>query len=297
VKKSLKILLICILFIGLAAGSTALFYYLHPKKAVHLILPDLNNINYLSADIRDDTAFTKLKVVVQNKSPYRLVIDTVHFQIKLSGITVVEETVAVRLDLLKSQSDTIALHAHLPVKKIREIIGKLQGTDSTQINVNAYIIYNTVWGKTKLNVDKEIIIAVPIPPQVKVISIEKKKYAVSDKTLTAMARIEIINKGKVLDIELSDIRYHLIIKDILHSEGTINHKISIPPRSNVYIDIPITIELEHPMKTLWLITLDKDQVNYSLFIKAELKHHKLDQENFFPVEFHSTGSVELKEKK
>lgn len=72
---------ILILLIGVIIGGV-LYYVLNPKKALKFVLPAVSEINYIHVDLSRDSIVTELYVTVQNKMPYKITIDTVHFEIK-----------------------------------------------------------------------------------------------------------------------------------------------------------------------------------------------------------------------
>ena len=78
--KTGKILLI-ILVIGVI--STICYYIFNPKKAINLVFPGLNEISYVHIDLKKDSTLVRLFVLVQNKMPYKMVIDTIHFEVQL----------------------------------------------------------------------------------------------------------------------------------------------------------------------------------------------------------------------
>ncbi|HSH67313.1 MAG TPA: hypothetical protein VLB84_16330, partial [Bacteroidia bacterium] len=90
------------IFIGvfsfLVIAGLVLFYFFNPKKAVSLILPDLSRITYINADIEKDSIRTKINVVVQNKSPYKLTIENIYFEIKLDDKLLARQTIPLNLN-------------------------------------------------------------------------------------------------------------------------------------------------------------------------------------------------------
>ena len=169
--KRVKIFLGIILLIVIAGGI--LIYIYNPKKAIDLILPDLSSINYIYANVKNDTVRTKIDIIVQNKSPYKLTIDSVYFEIQLNEEQLIEERIAVNLKQERYQVDTVRLPVDFPKKKFKSILANLKGIDSTHLHANCYVIYNTIFGRVKLKYDKSVNIPVPIPPQIKVIKVER----------------------------------------------------------------------------------------------------------------------------
>lgn len=272
-----------------------LFYFFNPRKALNLIIPDIGSITFINAKIKGDSLFTKIDLVVQNKSPYRLTIDSIYYKINLSDTLVAEELVPLKLSQKKFQIDTIELPINVAFKKIRETIKNLQKFDSTDVDFKFYVVYNTIFGHVKIDYNTTKKIAVPIPPQIRVVSIDQKKYHIRDKTLAANITIEIINKGKNIDIELSNIHYHFVSKDALESEDVLKQKIRVKPSATASVVLPIRIKVDHPLKTAISIVTDNDIVDYKLTLQADMKLNNMkNNEQLIPVNFEATGTLELK---
>jgi LEA14-like dessication related protein len=292
--KIVRIVVAIVLIIIIAVSI--LFYFYNPRKAVDLILPDLSQITYINANVKGDSVRTKINVIVQNRSPYKLTIDSVYFEVKLNDQQLVEQWVPVALKQVRFQVDTVELPVNMSRKKLKGILENLKGVDSTDISFNCYVIYNTVFGHVKLKYDKTNPIAVPIPPQIKVMKVERKKYSLVDKTLYASVKLEIINKGKNIDIQLSNIRYQFQVENSLTSEGIIDKTVAVKPASIEYLEIPIAIKVERPLKTAVAIITDNDRMNYSLHLTADLIENMTGKIKREPIqtEVNASGVLELK---
>lgn len=292
--KGLKIFLI--IFILIAIAAVVLFYKFNPKKAIQLILPDLSKVTYINASIAGDSVNTKVDLIVQNKSPYKLDIDSVSFEIQLNDQLLLKELVPVNLKQHRYQVDTIQLPVNISRKKLKQILSGLKGKDSTELNANFYIIYNTVFGRVKLKYDKVIHIPVPVPPQIKVLKVERKKFNLMAKELNTLILLEIINAGPTIDLQLYDIHYQIKIENELSSEGTIDKMVVIKPKSTETVEIPVDIHVKHPVKTIVAILTDNDQMNYTLNIQAKMieKMVKDVKQDPIPVEINASGILELK---
>lgn len=293
-KRKARIFIIILVLLLLAIGGFIYFY--NPKKAINLILPDLSRITFIHANVKKDAVHTKVDVIVQNKSPYKLTIDTVYFQIKLNNESLLEESVPVQLEQKRYQIDTIEIPVNVSTKKLRGILEKLKGTDSTGLEASCYVKYNTIFGKVKLSYDKLFRIPVPIPPKIKVLKVERKKYNITEKKLFTNIQLEIINMGGNIDLQLTDIHYQLNIENELSSEGVISKKVTIKPKSTETIEIPVEIKVEHPIKTVLDILTDNDKMNYTLNLQAMLIENMVDKvkQDPIPIEIHASGKLELK---
>lgn len=274
------------------------YYYFNPKKAMLMVFPNLEGITGIYANIGSDSAHTTVDLVLKNQSPFKLVIDTVYLKVELNNIMLAEQTVAVRLDQEKHQTDTVKFPLNISVKKIRKTIEDLSAVDSTDLKITSYAVYNTFLGKVKMPVERIIRIAVPVPPKIKVLKVERGKFHLRDKQLDATISIEIINKGKNVDIKLTDIHYKLVVKDNFETDGMLQQSIRIKPGSTQVIDIPVVIKIDRPLKTLMNIATDNDTYPYSLYMNCMLKEMQIKaEERLIPVEITNQGKMEIKKEK
>lgn len=274
-----------------------LFYVYNPKKAVELILPDLSKITFINVSVvNGDSVQSKAAIIVQNKSPYKLSIDSVFFRVELNKSQLIEEYVPLNLEQIRHQVDTVLLPIDFSRKKLKTILAELKEVDSTDVDFKCYVIYKTMFGHVKLKYDKTVRIPVPIPPQIKVIKVERKKFNVLDKILNTNIQLEIINKGKNINLKLQHIHYTLEIGNSLSSEGIIDRTIEIKPQTTSYAEIPLEIKIEHPLKTILEILTNNDHTNYILRLNAEMIEQMVDKSSQtpIPIEIFAEGNLELK---
>ena len=291
--KKYRALKLIFLFLLLGVIGIVAYYVMNPKKTLVLILPSLNEIKNVQINLKSDSALVKLFVVVQNKMPYKIMMDTLHFEIELEGHKLAEETIPLNIGQSKFGKDTIALPIHLSTKEIKKVIGNLQGQDSTYLTANFYVVYNTFWGIQHLRYNQKIKIATPIPPQIKILKVKQHSYNFRNKTSEATIKLEIINKGKYIDLQLNDIHYNLQIKDKFLSKGVYNQAINVKHSSSLLVDIPVVIKYNKPLKTLWLVARNEDKLKYKLNIKLNVRVNNMENINVIPVELDAVGNIEL----
>ncbi|MDP1801513.1 MAG: LEA type 2 family protein [Bacteroidota bacterium] len=277
----------------LTISILVVFYVYNPGKALKLIFPELNKISYITTLIKNDSAFTKISVVLQNKNPYKLSIDTLDFELQLNDTVIAHQKIVMNIEQSRFDIDTITVPLNLSIKQVMSLIANMQNKDSTTINVKGFAVYQTFFGRKKLEFDKNTKIEVPIPPKIKVLKVERKGYNIREKTLKANATIEIINRGKNLDLKITDIYYDMIVKNTIHSNGVISKPIIIKPQSSEIITIPIEIQIYHPLKTAWLVKIDKDRLNYWLHVKCNVQENLTERSLISPAEIEAKGILEL----
>jgi LEA14-like dessication related protein len=280
-----------ILMLGVILIGVIFYYLLNPKKAINIILPELEQINFISADIKNDTSFTKVQLIVKNQSFFRLTIDTVYFDILLNNMEIAKEKIPLHLSEPIGKTDTINLSAKLRVKKILNTLSKLYNNDSTTLKVNCYVVYNTIFGKNKIAVDKEQKIAVPKIPKLEIVAIERKKYDLKNKTWSADLKLKIINENKKGECTLNNIRYTVKIKNTLETKGTVPGSIIIKPNSTFQFDVPITIQFEHPLKSIIGVVFNKDKLFYDLKMTYNITAKDFKNTHTIPIEIRASGDV------
>ena len=279
--------------LGIISLGIILYFIFDSRKALSLIFPDFSDVSYITSDIRNDSAHTILYVVVQNKNIYKSTIDTIYIEAELNNIKIVQQKIPMHLNISKRGSDTIALPLDIPVKKTQQVIKDLKGQDSTGLAVKCYIVYTTFFGSSKIHFQKQVKIRTPIPPEIKVISVKQKKYDLREKTLSATVTVQIINRGKYIDIQLDSIYYQITLKKTLHTQGFIARAITVKPMASTTFDIPVTVILEHPLRTAFRIALDRDVIDYECKIKCKAWENHLKKHTATPIEINTSGTVEL----
>lgn len=286
--------IISIAIVLILLGSIAAYFIYNPKKAITFVFPDLDRIRYINAVIRKDSVYTTTSLVLENKNPYKLSIDTLAFTISLNDTVLADQVLSLQLHQKSFSLDTVKLPLNLNIKKIRNTIKGLQDQDSATLNAKGFAIYETIFGRVKLDFNTDKRIAVPIPPKLEVLKIERDHFNLKDKTLSAEAWIRIINEGKNLDLNLSELEYEISVKNVLHSAGKIPQSVKIKPGSSVVVKIPMKIEIFHPLKTVWKIAMDNDRLPYRLHLVGRIKENISDDGFSAPAEIWATGMLELK---
>jgi LEA14-like dessication related protein len=287
--KAWKVLL---LLLVIAIAGLIVYYIFHPKKAVNLVLPEIDEINYVHVDMSNDSIVTEIYTTLQNKMPYKITIDTVYFNIELNNFKVAEETVAVGIGLTYLEMDTVKIPINFPMKRIKKLKDAPE-LDSVDLTGKFYVVYNTFIGKQKIHYVKTKRIAAPRLPEIQVLNVKVDKLHLLNKTADATITIEVNNRGKYVDMQLNGLKYNLTIKDILVSEGIYSPTINIKPQSKSVTAIPVTIRYDTPVKTAWRIISDDDESEYKLNLRTEIKINNLEKNNLVPVELDATGSIEL----
>lgn len=256
-----------------------------------MVVPKITKINSLRCHIQDDTAYFRLHCTTENQSPFRLTIDSVYVLLQFSNQEVVNEKQWVGIRQEPGQMDSLIVPLKVPLKKTIREIKSLQGKDSTDLVLHASLVYNTMAGKQKLNLDQDFKIEVPVPVQFKIIGTKTEKVRFLKKEAEVDLFLQIKNPGHHLKVDISDLQYQLRIGDELSEVGKHDRRINIDPQSYQIVQFHLDFDLNHPLKTARKILTDNDVEPYHLKLEG-LLHLK----NFPPIPTTLTtqGQLELR---
>ena len=290
-KKWIIAVLVVILF---GAGIIAVFF--NPKKGLKLVLPDLDDITLVNAAIENDTAYVGIGMVLENKSIFKLDLDTLFYRIMLADTMLFNSTQVLNIRQKAGDVNTFQLPLKIPVTKTMQTIKGLQSRDSTYIDIDSYIVYNTVFGSKKIPVSKRVRIKVPVPPEIRVDAVDIGRISVIDKTVDLNARVTVVNKGDLLDLNIHEVHYHLVLgEDLVSSDGVYNKPVSVKPLSETRVEIPVTVKVNRIVKTAWKY-LANDEVTYYIHVKAQLDENSFYHKSGIPVQAKATGKARLRKK-
>jgi LEA14-like dessication related protein len=286
------IAIVIILLIGI--GVIAIFF--NPKKGLKLVLPDLDDITLVNAVIENDTAYVDVNMVLENKSIFKLDLDTLFYKIVLADSVLFNQTQVLNLRQKPGDANTFKLPLKIPISKTMHTVKSLQNQDSTYLEIDSYIVYNTIFGTKKIPVSKKVKIKVPVPPEIKVNKVEISKVNLGSKTVDLNATVTIANKGELLDLNIHEVAYHLVLgEDLVTSDGVYNKPITVKPLSETRVEIPVTVKVNRIMKTAWKYVTN-DEVPYHIDVKAQLDENSFYHKTNIPVEAKAKGKAKLRGK-
>lgn len=286
-KKSIKFIL---LFIFLGLLGLGFYLFVNPKKALNIVVPEIEALDNLNVNLSGDTAYSDLTLKLKNKGWFSLSLDSLMYKIRLDTALILSKTEPLRLKLSSGQEDTLHLKIAFPYKRVSEKIKQLQNQDSVDIIMRLRVVYSTIFGKASVPFRKVTSIEVPIPPK---FEIEKVEYEGREKkTGFFVATIRMHNYGKA-ELKLSDLNYQVKMEDLLQANGKHPEEIRIQPKSDLVFKLPFKVEFKSAFKALRMVVTNNDKVNYHLTVTGFLQSDKAGPEKT-PVQLEKSGIVELK---
>ncbi len=290
-KRSRRWILVLVSLVLLTSGG--LYFYFNPKKALVLAVPELTNFDYVKFKVEEDTLIFETKISLTNKSPFGMEVDTLDIKLKLGDSLLIDKMLTKVFDIPAKGVQEIPFSLRIHRKKFHDILESLQDQDSTDFSMDINADYNTFLGHIALPYSITKRIPVPIPPKVRVLKLERHKFKFSDKTMKAEVYLEIENRGR-LNMNIHELYYDMSLNnDLVKAEGTFNQEVKIEPRTTKQVMIPITIQVNRPLKVYMMILTDNDDMHYTLRLKANVDEHMLFDKSA-PVTFYKEGVMELK---
>ena len=220
-------------------------------------------------------------------------IDSVYLDLRLGGELLVSENQQLGIRLKKNERDSTILHVKIPNKEVKKRIMSLQKQDSTDISVDATIVYNTIIGKKGLSVRKTHQIEVPIPPEFHVIGVRKEKIRLFKKQVDGTLFLEIENRGKKLNVDISEFHYYINVgHGEVTADGKLSKKIFIKPQTTEIIPIPGEFKFKTPLVTLGKVLTDNDRLPLYFKLSGYVDSKKLKKR--IPIVVTKSGMVELR---
>lgn len=255
-----------------------------------LVLPEFTGDNFVKVKVKNDTAYVSLKSYLNNTAPYKVIIDSISYSISLDATPIIVERKKLNLSQKSGAIDTAILQFKVPIKKLRSVISNLQSQDSTFIKGDFELMCTTIFGKVNIDFSKKKRINVPIPPEVKILKVRKKSIDILKGKASIAVDLNVINHSALIDLKLSAIEYHIQLGEQIMAKGTIDGDVIINPKSSTNITVPLQIDIDKPLRTLWEVFIDKEKEDYKVVLKAMLSNDNLSK---IPLEIEATGSTAL----
>lgn len=271
-KKGIKITVGITLVIILCVGA---YYYFHPKNALKLILPDFTGENHIRAKVTNDTAYVSLESYLKNTALYDVSIDSISYSIYLDTALIIDEHKRLNFSQKTQQTDTSLLEFEVPLKKLINTIDNLQSKDSTFIKAKFNIFYNTLFGRFSIDFSKKKKINAPVPPKIEILEVNKKNIDLLEGKADLEIQLKIINQSTLLDLDLSNLSYYMVIGGESIVLGAKENSIVIDPKSSTIITVPVKLDINSPLKTLWNVFIDGEKKDFYMVIRAMLSYNNI----------------------
>lgn len=275
---------IVVLLLGVVGYSV--YYFIQRQKMMNLLIPEVKEITLIKVNLHADTAFIEVNMIVENKAPYRMSIDSIVCNLSLGGTKIVSVGQYIGLRQESGESDSVKFSVNIPISRTRNKIKSLQNQDSTGVELEAMIVYSGFM----VPFAKSRQIEVPVPPQFRVIKTEKKDLRLFQKEVDVDLFLAIINEGKNLSLDIHDLQFKLTVGNDMTAKGKLGKDIFIRPRSYQIVKFPLGFEMKNPLKTIFKVWKDEDRVPFRLMLSGYMDAGKMKR---IPVVIFATGRMEI----
>lgn len=274
--------------------AIAFAVYKNKSKIIKRIVPTIEQLDNNEIIVMNDTAYVSTKLLAINHTFLHIKIDSIKYQVSLFGKVYLQEEYYLGINLRGNQQDTFGFSLKIPIAAlVKDLKAQRKVTDSASYEINVVIHYSTFLGEFDFPLNKSSKIKIPQPPQLEVIKVVYDK--IRFKYALATVKIKVTNFNDI-SLEIKSMNYNLQIKDHGDAKGVYTQSVSILPKSESYVDLPIRIEWENLGKTLRDIAKDEDTYDYLLFLNGIIASPDPEQKSI-SVKIIKTGRMELKKPK
>ncbi len=287
-KNNIKRFILVILIFILIAGTT---FFIFRKKIIARFTPQIEQFGDIHILVKNDTSFISSKLVIKNRSFLKITMDTIRYKVSLFDKQYIENQRFLGVVLPAYGSDSLDFSVKIPYMAIlRKLKIERQKIDSASYTVNVDLQYATVFGKSKMPINKSAKIKIPQPPEIKIEELKWKKLHF--KSVHADVKIKILNNTPVA-LSVKKMSYSMTIPKQGNLKGIYTEVINIKPKGITSITVPIDININNLGRTLFQVLLNKDIYNYSLTMNA-LVESTDPLKKSFSIDLTKTGKIELK---
>ncbi|MBI5539449.1 MAG: LEA type 2 family protein [Bacteroidia bacterium] len=287
--KNKIIITILIIIAFLLICGTVLFVF--RKKIVEHFIPTVQQIGEIHVVVKNDTAYINSKLVVRNKSFYKIKIDSIKYKVSLFDKVYLNNQKYLGVALQAKGVDCINFSLKIPYKAIlNDLSIERKKGDSVSYQINIFLQYSTVLGKVEIPIEKSALIKIPQPPEINIIEITYSKIGM--KSILANAKVEIINYSNV-NLSIKDISYTMSILKRGKLNGNLKQQVNIKPNRSTFINLPIEVNLKNIGKIFFEVIFNNDNYDYTLTLNAILESTYPIKQSF-SLDIVKTGQMELK---
>jgi LEA14-like dessication related protein len=288
-KKRYKILLAILILLGVSL--VALYQY--RVAIVSYIVPVITN-DTINIVIENDTAYVKTKLIAKNKSFIPLQIDSIKYKIGLMNKVYLHEEKYLGIHLESYAADTFEFSLKIPIGELmRDLKAVREKTKQANYSILVALQYSTIFGRVDLPINVGAKFRIPTPPEINVEKVDYTKVKLD--YMLADVRVKVTNFNEI-KMTIETIHYILDVPGQGTAVGKYTEAITISPQSEMYVDLPVRIELDHFLSNLRDVAEDNDVYNYILTCNAIIKPFKEGQKPMI-IELTKLGTLELKKPK
>jgi hypothetical protein len=276
----------------LVLSVLAVVGYLARRQLLKQVLPEIEKVEISNITVIDDSAYVRVLVMLRNKS-------WTSYELNYADITLANDSLVLvhyvndsvqKLDV--DQVRIFPISFVVPIKDAIRRIRSLQNQDSTMVSVRGWVNFTTMFGESKREFEKEIVVEVPTPPTIKLgeliylgeVKAEENYYAFRMK-------LKVVNLNKK-EFWFKDVSYNMNAGKQIKSVGKIPGDIRILPMDSVIMEIPFRITIDNEVGLFFKVLFNNDIVTYHLNIKGTVVSVAGLQQDI-PASFNTSGEVEL----
>lgn len=277
--------------IVLALIGAGLYFFFHPKKALNLVVPNFTGLANIGVEIKGDTAYLDMNAVMENKAPYPINIQNMTYSVRLDETEIVSENHNLDLKQKPGQIDTAQLLIAMPYKTVMAVMEDIQNQDSTTVGLNFSITYETLFGEFTVPVEFTTPIKTPVAPKVEMKKVKIGFFNFKETKFELILNLELENMNEI-ELEVEDLKYDVEFGDDITGYGELGEPLKVKAMGKTDLRLPVIIDIDRPMKLIWDIITNKDEMDYGLHLTGKIVPKDKGQKHS-PFDITVHGEAEL----
>lgn len=277
----------CILIITIIVLSVI---YIFRARIIAHFIPNVEQVGDVYIKVKDDTTYVSSELTVENKSFLKIEIDTIKYKITLFNKTYLQNQKFIGIVLHGYEKGTLGFSLKIPYVSILKDLGaERRKGDSASYSINVFLQYSTIFGRLEIPINKSAKLKIPQPPELNIVEIKYSKIRL--KSILANVTVKVVNYSDV-NLSIKEMTYSMYVSKQGKLKGKLKKTISIKPNGTTFINIPIEINLNNLIKTVFDVIINKDIYDYKLSLNAILESSSPFKQSFH-IDLTKNGKMEL----
>lgn len=251
-------------------GITYLILTREDQTLGSYVLPELQVARIQLKNLTDDKADLELMMIINNKVPVELTLDSLQYSFLIDSNQVVKSTYPNSIHLNKNDSSFFSLPLTIYYKKLRSVIKKIeqQGKDSANYKIKA-TVYSDTFPFPNDQVDLEVEKRRPLihPPVIQIVELGVGKVSLSGTTINV--KVSVHNRNNY-SVAFKYLQYSLQLADNEALKGQKEEIINIPGKKETIFEIPVEIDLGEAGESLISLIKEGDELTYKIMLNGTL---------------------------
>lgn len=273
--KILKRILIVLVLLVLIALTVV---YLFRKRLIKSVVPEIAEVYIQNLVIENGKGRAHLVLYLENKDVIDYNVTAMDLKLHSGSLELMHYKRDSSYILNAGERKEFDLEFDIDTQQLVKRIRSLQEKDSTTVLIAGNIVFATYLGFYKLDINKNVTVRVPTPPDIKIREIEYLGIRNGD-SIDFNLHIGVLNYNPNI-LGIKDVTYHFSGEEFFEARGSLPD-VQLDTSDTIVRILPITVVTKRKMELLSKIILNEDKIGYQVKIDGILllkndKHNELN---------------------